>query len=85
MGLVEGWQLALVVLAVAPLLAIVGGVMMKFMRESSSKSQIAYSVAGAIADEVRLFRLGLSLCSLFMAVLLSAGSQQRAHCASVWR
>lgn len=51
-GFVYGWQLTLVMLSVAPLLALAAGVMSKIMATMSSKELSAYAKAGAVADEV---------------------------------
>lgn len=49
---VYGWKLTLVILAIAPLLAIAGALFGKLSAESTSTSQGAYGAAGAIASEV---------------------------------
>ncbi|EFA76459.1 ABC transporter B family protein [Heterostelium album PN500] len=50
-GLVNGWQLALVILAITPLLAACGAFMTKMMTELTKKGQDAYAKAGAVAEE----------------------------------
>ncbi|KAJ1653093.1 hypothetical protein IWQ61_006717 [Dispira simplex] len=48
----KGWRLALVLLAVFPLMAICGSLMAKFVSEDSSAGQSSYASAGAVAEEV---------------------------------
>jgi len=50
-GFVFGWQLALVILAVTPLMAIVGAVFTKVMTDMTEVSQQHYAKAGGIASE----------------------------------
>lgn len=50
-GFAKSWQLTLVILSIAPLLAIGGGFMMKFMQDSTKGGLGAYAVAGGIAEE----------------------------------
>eukprot|EP01133_Synstelium_polycarpum_P008407 gene8407-9888_t len=50
-GLVNGWQLALVILAVTPLLAAAGAFMTKMMTDLTKKGQDSYAKAGAVAEE----------------------------------
>ncbi len=50
-GFIYGWQLALVILAVVPIIAFFGGLMGKWMAEASSVSSKAFANAGAIAEE----------------------------------
>ncbi|KJE88541.1 multidrug resistance protein 1a [Capsaspora owczarzaki ATCC 30864] len=49
---VRGWQLALVLLAVIPFLAVCGGFFSKMLASATTKGQKAYAGAGAIAEEV---------------------------------
>ncbi|XP_033762473.1 LOW QUALITY PROTEIN: ATP-dependent translocase ABCB1-like [Pecten maximus] len=51
-GFIYGWQLTLVMLSVAPLLALAAGVMSKIMASMSTKELTAYAKAGAVAEEV---------------------------------
>ena len=51
-GFVKGWQLALVILAVTPLLGAAGAFIGKLMAESATEGMAAYAKAGAIAEEV---------------------------------
>lgn len=51
-GFAKGWKLALVILAVSPLLAISGGIMTMLLTSATSKELDAYARAGAIAQEV---------------------------------
>jgi len=51
LGFVKGWKLALVMLAVTPLLAVCGGLMMKTMASLAQRGQAAYAKAGAFATE----------------------------------
>ncbi|TMW58939.1 hypothetical protein Poli38472_007084 [Pythium oligandrum] len=50
-GLVRGWELALITLAFAPVLAITMGVMMKVTTRATQESINAYGKAGAVAQE----------------------------------
>ena len=54
------WQLALVTLAVVPLIAVIGGIHTTTLSKLSSKTQQALSQAGNIAEQVTLhfFRTG---------------------------
>lgn len=52
MGFTAAWQLALVTLAVVPLIAIVGGIQTTTLAKLSIKSQEALSEAGNIAEQV---------------------------------
>ncbi|ESO02187.1 hypothetical protein HELRODRAFT_188615 [Helobdella robusta] len=51
-GLCYGWKLALVVLAMSPLLAAAGGLMTYLISATTSKELTAYAKAGAVAEEV---------------------------------
>ncbi len=48
----KGWELALVLCSVIPLLAIAGGLLAKILGSESSKGQDAYAKAGSVAFEV---------------------------------
>ncbi|CAI6000919.1 unnamed protein product [Closterium sp. NIES-65] len=48
---ISGWQLALVMLATLPLLAVAGGVITVVVQQSTSKGQQAYTAAGTIVEE----------------------------------
>lgn len=70
-GFTAAWQLALVTLAVVPLIAVVGGIQTTTLAKLSSRSQEALSEAGNIAEQVRRkkkvnkfhhFSLSFSLC-----------------------
>ena len=50
-GFAKGWLMTLVLLAMAPLLAIAGGLMMNLMVDLEKQGQDAYSKAGAVAQE----------------------------------
>ncbi|EGG19851.1 ABC transporter B family protein [Cavenderia fasciculata] len=50
-GLINGWQLALVILALTPLLAAAGAFMTKMMTDLTKKGQDSYAKAGAVAEE----------------------------------
>mmetsp|Transcript_6186 Transcript_6186/g.9532 ORF Transcript_6186/g.9532 Transcript_6186/m.9532 type:complete len:1380 (+) Transcript_6186:167-4306(+) len=52
MGLVQGYQLALVILGLMPFMALAGALGAKAMGEAANKGQAAYATAGGIADEV---------------------------------
>uniref|UniRef100_H2ZR96 Bile salt export pump n=1 Tax=Ciona savignyi TaxID=51511 RepID=H2ZR96_CIOSA len=51
-GFVYGWQLALVILAVSPLLIVSAGVMFRIATAFTKKELDAYAKAGAVAEEV---------------------------------
>lgn len=51
-GFTAVWQLALVTLAVVPVIAIIGAIHMTTLAKLSSKSQEALSEAGNIAEQV---------------------------------
>ncbi|XP_069502709.1 ATP-dependent translocase ABCB1-like [Ambystoma mexicanum] len=51
-GFVYGWKLTLVILSVCPLLAASAAVWSKLMASLASKEMMAYSRAGAIAEEI---------------------------------
>jgi ABC-type multidrug transport system fused ATPase/permease subunit len=50
-GLVRGWQLALLVLGVTPIIGVCVGVLMGFLSKSSERVQSAYAKAGGVAEE----------------------------------
>jgi len=52
-GFTAVWQLALVTLAVVPLIAVIGGIHTTALAKLSSKSQDALSEASNIAEQVR--------------------------------
>lgn len=52
-GFTAVWQLALVTLAVVPLIAVIGGIHTVTMSKLSGKSQEALSQAGNIAEQVK--------------------------------
>lgn len=51
-GFTAAWQLALVTLAVAPLIAVIGVIHTTTMAKLSSKSQVALSEASNVAEQV---------------------------------
>ncbi|XP_053743936.1 ATP-binding cassette, sub-family B (MDR/TAP), member 4 [Synchiropus splendidus] len=51
-GLIKGWKLTLVILAVSPLLIITAGLFSKVLSSFTAKEQAAYAKAGAVAEEV---------------------------------
>lgn len=51
-GFVKNWKLALVILAVVPLLAVGGAFLGKLLADSATEGQAAYAKAGGVADEV---------------------------------
>jgi len=55
-GFTAVWQLALVTLAVVPLIAIIGGTHAATLSKLSSKSQAALSQAGNIVEQVERSR-----------------------------
>lgn len=63
-GFTAAWQLALVTLAVAPLIAVIGGICTSTLGKLSAKSQESLSEAGNIAEQVR-YLLKISLVKLF--------------------
>lgn len=52
-GFTAAWQLALVTLAVVPLIAVIGGIHATTLSKLSAKSQDALSEAGNIAEQVK--------------------------------
>lgn len=52
-GFTAVWQLALVTLAVVPLIAVIGAIHTTTLTKLSSKSQTALSQAGNIAEQVK--------------------------------
>jgi ATP-binding cassette subfamily B (MDR/TAP) protein 1 len=48
----KGWRLALVLLAVIPVLGIAGAVLAKLLASSTQKGQLVYGKAGAVVEEV---------------------------------
>ncbi|EFA83580.1 hypothetical protein PPL_02646 [Heterostelium album PN500] len=50
-GLVNGWQLALVIISITPLIAAAGAFMTKMMTELTKRGQDAYAKAGSVAEE----------------------------------
>ena len=50
-GFSANWRLSLVLLSIAPLMVIVGGIVMAFMAKVTSGSEDGYAAAGAVADE----------------------------------
>ena len=52
-GFTAVWQLALVTLAVVPLIAVIGGIYTTTIAKLSAKSQEALSEAGNIVEQVR--------------------------------
>lgn len=53
-GFTAVWQLALVTLAVVPMIAVIGGIHTTTLAKLSSKSQEALSQAGNTVEQVRL-------------------------------
>lgn len=53
-GFTAVWQLALVTLAVVPIIAVIGGIHTTTLAKLSSKSQDSLSLAGNIVEQVRL-------------------------------
>ncbi|KAJ8411657.1 hypothetical protein AAFF_G00164650 [Aldrovandia affinis] len=51
-GFIMGWELTLVILAISPALGISGAMLSKLMTSFTSKEQMAYAKAGAVAEEV---------------------------------
>jgi ABC-type multidrug transport system fused ATPase/permease subunit len=49
---VQSWRLSLIMLAVMPIIVIVGAFMAKFVTESTTVAQEVYAAAGAVAQEV---------------------------------
>lgn len=68
-GFTAVWQLALVTLAVVPLIAVIGGIHTATLAKLSSKSQEALSQAGNIAEQVRRFEnFSVSYCIFFLLI-----------------
>lgn len=59
-GFTAVWQLALVTLAVVPLIAVIGGIHTTTLSKLSAKSQQALSQAGNIAEQVKILLLTMS-------------------------
>ncbi|XP_077454038.1 ATP-dependent translocase ABCB1-like [Stigmatopora argus] len=51
-GLIKGWKLTLVILAVSPLLGVMAAIFSKVLASFTSREQSAYAKAGAVAEEV---------------------------------
>eukprot|EP01105_Mastigella_eilhardi_P027107 TRINITY_DN81_c0_g2_i4.p1 TRINITY_DN81_c0_g2~~TRINITY_DN81_c0_g2_i4.p1 ORF type:complete len:791 (+),score=234.57 TRINITY_DN81_c0_g2_i4:116-2488(+) len=51
-GFVKGWQMALVIVSVTPLLIVSAGIMGVVMRKFTARSQDEYAKAGGVAEEV---------------------------------
>lgn len=60
-GFTAVWQLALVTLAVVPLIAVIGGIHTTTLAKLSSKSQESLSQAGNIAEQVIIEKLRLKI------------------------
>lgn len=69
-GFTAVWQMALVTLAVVPLIAIIGGIHTTTLAKLSSKSQDALSQASNIAEQVLLnsYDHCLNSCFFFLHV-----------------
>jgi ABC-type multidrug transport system fused ATPase/permease subunit len=52
LGFWQGWELTLLLLGIAPVLAACGALMMKLISGSQSAEQLAYGEAGAVVSEV---------------------------------
>lgn len=59
-GFTAVWQLALVTLAVVPIIAIIGAIHMTTLAKLSLKSQEALSEAGNIVEQVSFFYLNIA-------------------------
>ncbi|RXM28403.1 Multidrug resistance protein 1 [Acipenser ruthenus] len=51
-GFIEGWKLTLVILAISPVLGVAAALFSKVLTSFTSKEQVAYAKAGAVAEEV---------------------------------
>lgn len=51
---VNGWRLALLTIAVLPILALCGGLVAWILTNTNSKVSVAYQEAGSIAEQVIL-------------------------------
>ena len=51
-GFYRGWQMSLVILSVVPILMVCMGFLGKVLTEHTTRGQLAYSLAGAAAEEV---------------------------------
>lgn len=58
-GFTAVWQLALVTLAVVPLIAVIGGTLTATLAKLSAKSQDALSKAGNVVEQVRKLQVFL--------------------------
>lgn len=61
-GFTAVWQLALVTLAVVPLIAVIGGIQTSALAKLSSKGQEALSKSGNIAEQVATNCFKLYVC-----------------------
>lgn len=69
-GFTAAWQLALVTLAVAPLIAVIGVIHTTTMAKLTSKSQAALSDASNVAEQVGKFSTPPALpCPIFATLL----------------
>lgn len=59
-GFTAVWQLALVTLAVVPMIAVIGGIHTATLAKLSGKSQEALSQAGNIVEQVKIYTLSMS-------------------------
>ena len=65
-GFTAVWQLALVTLAVVPLIAVIGAIHTTTLAKLSVKSQEALSQAGNIAEQVRETEIFPAVCAFFI-------------------
>lgn len=72
-GFTAAWQLALVTLAVVPLIAVIGGLSAAALAKFSSKSQDELSKASNIADQVIHFLIHFTYCLHFFLFVSSLG------------
>ena len=70
LGFRANWQLSLVLMSIVPLLAIVGGAIMKIMTKATEQAQEGYAAAGAIVDE--------TVANMRTVTMLAAGEERAA-------
>ena len=72
MGFTAVWQLALVTLAVVPLIAVIGGIYTTTIAKLTAKTQEALSEAGNIVEQVRVV-LNKTSSSIDLSILYHPG------------
>lgn len=72
LGLVQGWELALFILALVPFLACAGGVFMKMTAQAKEREEGAYARAAGVVNE--------TLRNMRTVVAFNAGPLERERC-----